>query len=74
MGAMKNWAMVCEELDAAREHWESCDAAHEQAMRNETEAYARLKAARADHDALVRERLNGNATLSDAAHPRVRHD
>ena len=63
MGAMKNWAMVCEELDAAREHWESCDAAHEQAMRNETEAYARLKAARADHDAMVRERLNG-----------VRHD
>jgi len=61
MGAMKNWAMVCEELDAARLHWEQADYAREEAIRQEVEAYDRLKAARAEHDALVRERLAGGA-------------
>lgn len=61
MGAMKNWSMVVEELEAARDHWEGCEAALGIARANELEAYARLRAARAEHDAMVRERLTGGA-------------
>lgn len=59
MGAMKNWSLVCEELEAARTHWESCEAMRRQADVNEAEAYDRLRAAQREHDAMVREQLTG---------------
>ena len=49
MGAMKNWAMVCEELHAAREHWEQCNHANMAATRAELEAHIRLERAQAEH-------------------------
>lgn len=49
MGAMKNWAMVCEELRAAREHWEQCNHANMAATRAELEAHIRLERAMAEH-------------------------
>ena len=49
MGAMKNWAMVCEELHAAEAHWEQCNHAAMAALRAELEAFDRLTRAREEH-------------------------
>ena len=54
MGAMKNWAMVCEELRAAREHWEQCNHAAMAATRAELEAHIRLERAMAEHQREVK--------------------
>ena len=42
--------MASEELTAAREHWEQCDHAREQAVRAEVDAFHRLQIARADFE------------------------
>ena len=54
MGAMRNWAMVCEELHAAREHWEQCNHANMAATRAELEAHIRLERAQAEHQREIR--------------------
>lgn len=54
MGAMKSWAMVCEELHAARTHWEQCNHAAMAATRAELEAHIRLERAMAEHQREVK--------------------
>lgn len=49
MGAMKNWAMIVQELHDARDHWQTCNHDCQQAIRNELEAHIRLERAQAEH-------------------------
>ena len=54
MGAMKNWAMIVQELHDARDHWQTCNHDCQQALRNELEAHIRLERAQADHMAEIK--------------------
>lgn len=68
MGAMKNWAMVCEELQAARDHWEQCNSSAIAALRAELEAFDRLTRAREEHQRDVQAFIasNGAGSSKDA--------
>ncbi len=54
MGAMKNWAMIVQELHDARDHWQTCNHDCQQAIRNELEAHVRLERAQAEHMAEIK--------------------
>lgn len=69
MGAMKNWAMIVQELHDARDHWQTCNHDCQQAIRNELEAHIRLERAQAEHQREVRSWINSleaPETLNDA--------